>query len=112
MRTRTDPGGPATGACTTSRKVSGYGFEGVPHDLDRDGDLDVVATGFGQQGQIAWYENSGDPKGPWKKHPLKEHWALGATVIVADMDGDEWPDVVAVNERGLELRWWHNRGPR
>ncbi len=88
------------------------GFEGVAHDLDKDGDLDVVATGFGQKGQIAWFENSGDPTAPWKKHPLKEHWKLGATVIVADMDGDEWSDVVAVNERGLELRWWHNRGPR
>ena len=48
---------------------------------------------------------------PWKKHPLKEHWILGATVIVADLDGNGWPDVAAVNERGLELRWWRNLGP-
>ena len=35
----------------------------------------------------------------------------GAIVIVADLDGNGWPDVAAVNERGLELRWWQNLGP-
>ena len=34
-------------------------------------------------------------------------------VIVADLDGDDDPDVAAVAERGtLEFRWWRNQGGR
>ena len=86
------------------------GFEAVPGDLDQDGDIDVVATGYGNRGQISWFENSGNPSGTWKKHPLKEPWIRAVNVLVADLDGDSWLDVVAVNELGLELRWWNNRG--
>ncbi len=51
------------------------GFEAVSADLDRDGDLEVIVTGFGDRGQIAWYENLGDR---WQKHPLKQPWIKAA----------------------------------
>ena len=81
------------------------GFEAVSADLDRDGDLEVIVTGFGDRGQIAWYENLGDR---WQKHPLKKHWIKAVQVITPDLSGDGWPDIAAVNERGLEFRWWKN----
>ena len=85
------------------------GFEAVTGDLDRDGDLDVVATGWSPNGQIAWFENSGDPQGPWKQHSIKQHWSNAVTVILADFDQDGRLDIVACAERGAnEMRFWRN----
>jgi hypothetical protein len=89
-----------------------HGFEAVAGDLDGDGDLDVVGTGWTPQGQIAWFENTGDPKSGWKKHLLKSKWSNAVTVILADLDKDGRLDIAACAERGAnELRWWRNVGP-
>jgi hypothetical protein len=86
-------------------------FEAVAADLDGDGDLDVVATSWGSNGRLVWFENPGDPRGQWKMHVLKENWPRANQVIVADLDGDGRPDIAAVAERGAnELRWWRNEG--
>jgi hypothetical protein len=85
-------------------------FEAVAADLDGDGDVDVVATGF-RPGRVAWFENSGDPKAPWKMHLLKDNWPGANQVIVGDLNGDGRPDIAAVAEqRSNELRWWRNEG--
>jgi hypothetical protein len=87
------------------------GFEAVAGDLDGDGDIDVVATGWSPQGRIAWFENSGDPKSDWQPHLLKDNWPNAVTVILADLDQDGRLDIVATAERGAnELRWWRNIG--
>ena len=89
------------------------GFEAVAGDLDNDGDLDVVATGWSSsQGKLAWFENTGDPKSGWKMNMLKPEWPNAVTVIIADLDNDGRLDIAACAERGAnELRWWHNEGP-
>ena len=87
------------------------GFEAVAGDLDGDGDQDVVATGWSPSGQIAWFENTGDPKTGWKQHTIKQNWSNAVTVIVGDLDNDGRLDIVACAERGVnELRWWRNLG--
>ena len=44
-------------------------------------------------------------------HPIKENWVRANQVIVADLDRDGRPDIVACAERGSnELRWWRNGG--
>lgn len=87
-------------------------FEAVASDLDADGDQDVVATGWGSPGTVAWFENRGDAKGKWRTHVLKDKWARANQVITADLNGDRRPDIVACAERGsLELRWWRNDAP-
>jgi len=86
------------------------GFEAVPGDLDGDGDLDVVATGW-KQGRLAWFENTGDPAGTWNEHLIKQDWPNACTVILADLDHDGRLDIAACAERGAnELRWWRNVG--
>lgn len=88
------------------------GFEAVAGDLDGDGDLDVVATGWTADGRIAWFENPGDPSGAWKQHGLKHPWTNAVTVVVADFNGDQRLDIAACAERtDNEVRWWRNEGP-
>lgn len=88
------------------------GFEAVAGDLDGDGDLDVVATGWNVDGRLAWFENAGDPKAGWKMHIVKPVWPRAVTVIVADLDKDGRLDIAACAERGAnEVRWWRNEGP-
>lgn len=88
------------------------GFEAVAGDLDGDGDQDVIATGWSPAGQLAWFENTGDPQTGWKQHAIKQNWSNAVTVIVADLDKDGRLDIVACAERGAnELRWWRNSGP-
>lgn len=80
-------------------------------DFNNDGNLDVAASSWVLGNQFAWFENSGNPRGDWKHHPLKENWRSANQVIIADMNGDGKPDIVACAERGsLEVRWWKNEG--
>jgi len=99
-------------------------------DLDGDGDLDVVASGFLPQvalpvsasemrvDSVVWFERDGDEWIPWaieSNHP--RHTGLH----LADLDGDGRLDVVVgVNrawditevETGPSLEVWFNRGSR
>jgi hypothetical protein len=85
------------------------GFEAVSGDLDGDGDQDVVATAWSPSGQLAWFENTGNPQFGWRPHSIKKNWSNAVTVILADLDKDNRLDIVACAERGAnELRWWRN----
>ena len=87
-------------------------FEAVAADLDGDGDVDVAATSWRNPGRVAWFENHGDPKSPWTRHILKDQWRSANQVLIADLNGDGRPDIVACSEHGsYELRWWRNEGP-
>lgn len=89
-----------------------FGFEAVTGDLDGDGDLDVIATGCsgGQPalGELCWYENTGNVRGEWKKHPLRAY-PQAAQVIVMDLDRDGKLDIAACSEAGT-CYWWKNLG--
>ena len=87
------------------------GHEATSADLDGDGDLDVIATGH-KPGQVAWFENSGNPKARWIKHTLKQRWPNANQVIVADLNNDGRADIVSCADyESKELRWWRNDGP-
>jgi hypothetical protein len=89
------------------------GFEAGSVDLDSDGDMDVVATAW-QRGpgvSLAWFENLGG--GAWTQHPLKQDWQNAVQVVVADIDCDGRPDIIACAEGDAhELRWWRNLGAK
>jgi len=59
-------------------------------DLDDDGDLDIVAGSGGEDGVRWWEQTESDG---WVAHGLSGISA-GATVVVADVDGDEDDDVI------------------
>ncbi|HMC65749.1 MAG TPA: VCBS repeat-containing protein [Gemmataceae bacterium] len=89
-------------------------FEAFAADLNGDGHIDVVATAWGAKpgGRVVWFENPGDPKKtPWKMHVLKEGWTRANQVLVADLNADNRPDIIASAEHGSnEVRWWRNEG--
>ncbi len=78
-------------------------FEATAADLDGDGQVEVVATAWGEPGRVALFKHRGDPKGPWNMQILKDDWAHANMVIVADLDGDGRLDVAACAERGWEF---------
>jgi hypothetical protein len=67
-------------------------------DIDRDGDQDVVIGGL-------WYENPGSLlDDTWTPHQFGQ-WHRSASVEVADINGDERPDVVLTPSE-LKGNWY------
>ena len=99
-------------------------------DLDADGDLDVVASGFLPQVQlpvpkggmqvdsVIWFERTDAGWTPW---PVEINHPRHTGMTLVDLDGNGWIDVVAainhawdleVKEAGPGLEVWFNEGPR
>lgn len=86
-------------------------FEAIAADLDNDGQVEVVASSWGEAGRIALFKHSGDPRGPWEMQILKDGWVNANQVLVADLNGNGWLDIIAAAERGSnEVRYWQNHG--
>ncbi len=77
-------------------------FFGRGADIDRDGDYDVVASGFNAN-QLAWYENPS-----WELRIIANDSPQPLLGPVGDLDGDGDIDM-AVGENG-GLAWYENLG--
>lgn len=79
-----------TGTSWIPDSLPGQGISRFEIDLDGDGDLDLVGSGF-------WYENDG--VGNFTAHP-EPLLQTAANIKVADMNGDGTPDIVMGTSTG------------
>jgi len=83
-------------------------------DLDRDGDLDVVAASENGN-RVSWWASDGTPGDgiggdgtSWTFHAVAENFNGARDVVAADFDGDGDPDLAAVARLDDQLSWWEN----
>jgi len=78
----------------------------VAHDLDQDGDLDLVGAASSGQ-DIRWWENEGLGLS-WTERIIDGGFDGAQNVEVADIDGDGDPDVIGAAETADRISWWEN----
>lgn len=76
-------------------------------DLDRDGDVDVLATWNGAD-TVAWYENTAGDGSVWTTHLVTTAADGPESVAAADMDGDGDVDVLSASYGDGTVAWYEN----
>jgi hypothetical protein len=76
-------------------------------DLDRDGDLDVLATACLAH-QVVWFENDGSEG--FTRRTIGSQFVRPRCVRTGDLDGDGDIDVIAAAIDSDQIAWWENDG--
>ncbi len=92
---------------------TGWIMSVVAHDMDGDGDDDIVFSDRkGTRAGVFWLEHPGpgrDTRKPWTEHPIGSGHLEPMFLDLADLDGDGLEDVVAADKgKGLIV---HRRTP-
>ena len=67
------------------------------HDVDGDGDKDVILPQYFNGASLVWMENPGSANGAWEEHVINDTTGRGFEAIIADMNNDGIEDIVYVN---------------
>ncbi len=76
-----------------------------PVDLDRDGDLDLLASARVDDA-VRWWEHVGTS---WYERSIDDVFDGARSAIAADLDGDGDMDVIAAADAADDVTWWENR---
>jgi hypothetical protein len=76
-------------------------------DIDNDGDVDVLLL---TTGPLVWYENDGTPfDSGWSEHTILLS-VNAKKAHLADLNNDNFPDVVLENTGASKVEWYKNDG--
>jgi hypothetical protein len=80
-------------------------------DLDRDGDIDIVAAAT-RENRLVWYEHRPDEDPAFHRHAVDVEAVAPTAVVVADLDADGDSDILAAFEGNAPLVYYVNSGAR
>jgi len=78
-------------------------------DIDQDGLVDILGTGW-YANQIAWWRNNEGNPVSWVKQEIASGFTRTCIGIAVDLDGDNDIDVVGSAQDGDEVAWFQNDG--
>jgi hypothetical protein len=78
-------------------------------DMDLDGDLDIVALGYGYPWLKLYWNDGGDPVS-WREENIGDAVVTPLVLAAGDLDGDGDMDVAATADSWNRVMWWHNNG--
>ncbi len=76
-------------------------------DINSDGYMDVLATGW-LSGAIAWWENTDGSGINWIKHTIDGNFNGAYSVYSEDIDSDGYLDVLGAAYQDDAITWWEN----
>jgi hypothetical protein len=106
---RNDGGTPIVWTRQTLSRTFDFAHEVYAHDLDMDGDIDVLAAST-HLNRLAWWRNDGGSPIAWSEQIVDSNFVQAKSVRVADFDRDGDVDIVGAALRGNEVAWWRNEG--
>lgn len=84
-----------------------FAHEVYAHDLDLDGDIDILGAST-MMNRLSWWQNIGDNPIVWVEQTIDSSFMGAKSVRVADFDNDSDLDVVGAALDGNEVAWWSN----
>ncbi|MCP4590261.1 MAG: VCBS repeat-containing protein [bacterium] len=78
-------------------------------DVDDDGDVDVLGSGW-DDNEIAWWSNDGGTPVAWTKHTIATGFVNAHWVHAGDVDGDGIADALGASAAEQTIAWWRNDG--
>lgn len=78
-------------------------------DLDDDGDMDVVSAAL-VSNEVSWYRNDGGDPIVWTEFVINNTFTASHMVRIADVDGDNDPDIVGTAYTLSQIAYWENQG--
>jgi len=78
-------------------------------DLDKDGDIDVLATAADAD-DVAWWENRNKEGEGFVQHTIDANFNFPSDICAADINKDGNLDILASASSGNKITWWENNG--